>query len=322
MPMPKTMRAAIIVRPREIRIDDLALPDPGARQVRIRLEGCGVCHSNLPTWQGREWFRYPQAPGAPGHEGWGRVEATGSGVTAVGEGDRVAFLSGNAYCDHAVVSEAELLALPAALDTQPFPGEPLGCALNIFRRAEVREGHTVAIVGIGFLGALLVQLCANAGARVLAVAHRPFSQDLARRFSADAVVPMDDHGKVIERVRELTSGRFCDRAIECVGAQWPLDLAGELTGERGRLVIAGYHQDGPRRVDLQLWNWRGLDVVNAHERDPAVYLDGMRRAAGKVASGELDPRPLYTEFPLEELSSAFEALERRPDGFVKALVRM
>ena len=79
-------------------------------------------------------------------------------------------------------------------------------------------------------------------------------------------------------MKELTDGRWCERVIEAVGLQWPLDLAGELTGERGRLVIAGYHQDGPRQVNMQLWNWRGIDVINAHERDPQRYVDGMRAA--------------------------------------------
>ena len=117
-------------------------------------------------------------------------------------------------------------------------------------------------------------------------------------------------------------GRFCERTIECVGAQWPFDLAGELTAERGRLVIAGFHQDGPRQVNLFLWNWRGLDVVNAHERDPKAYLDGIRMAVDAVTSRRIDPRPLYThEFPLEKLGDALEMVRTRPDGFLKALVR-
>jgi threonine dehydrogenase-like Zn-dependent dehydrogenase len=168
----------------------------------------------------------------------------------------------------------------------------------------------------------VTRLCAMAGARVLAVARRPFSQDLARRYGAHAVIPMDDHQRIIGRVGELTSGRFCDRAIECVGEQWPLDLAAEITRERGRLVIAGYHQDGPRQVNLQLWNWRGLDVVNAHERDPLVYLEGMRIAVDATATGVLDPEPLLSHcFPLERLGDAFEAVRSRPGDFVKAWVR-
>ena len=102
-----------------------------------------------------------------------------------------------------------------------------------------------------------------------------------------------------------------------------MDLAAELTRERGRLVIAGYHQDAPRQINMQLWNWRGLDVVNAHERDPQVYLDGMRAAVDLVASGQLDPRPLYTHVvSLEQLGQAFTLMRARPDGFFKALVTM
>ncbi|HEX2724969.1 MAG TPA: L-iditol 2-dehydrogenase, partial [Beijerinckiaceae bacterium] len=102
---------------------------------------------------------------------------------------------------------------------------------------------------------------------------------------------------------------------------WPLDLAAELTRERGRLIVAGYHQDGPRQVNMWLWNWRGLDVINAHERDPKIYVQGIREAVEAVASGRIDPAPLYTHrFPLERLGQALDATRDRPDGFLKALV--
>jgi threonine dehydrogenase-like Zn-dependent dehydrogenase len=76
-----------------------------------------------------------------------------------------------------------------------------------------------------------------------------------------------------------------------------------------------------RSVNVQLWNWRGIDVVNAHERDPRVQLRGIREAVEAVASGRLDPRPLYTHvLPLTDLAGAMTAAAERPDGFVKALV--
>ncbi len=193
--------------------------------------------------------------------------------------------------------------------------------MNIFRRSEIERGQTVAIVGIGFLGAILTRLAADAGARVIAVSRRPFSLDVARRFGAAETIPMEDHNGIIGAVKEMTGGVFCDRVIEAVGKQWPLDLAGELTRERGRLVVAGYHQDGPRQVNMWLWNWRGLDVINAHERDPKVYVEGIRDAVAAVASGRLDPSPLYTHaYPLDRLDEALDATRDRPDGFLKALV--
>jgi len=322
-PAAGAMRAAVVTGPGEMRIETVPLPDPGRGQVRIRLEGCGVCASNLGPWAGPDWMRFPTEPGALGHEGWGFVDAVGEGVTGLRRGDRVAALSYKAYAEYDIADAHAVVRLPDALAGQPFPGEPLGCAMNVFRRSEISAGETVAIVGIGFLGAILTRLASDAGARVIAISRRPFSLDVARRMGAAETLPMDDHVAIVERVRELTRGELCERVIEAAGKQWPLDLAAELARERGRLIIAGYHQDGPRQVNMQLWNWRGLDVVNAHERDPEVYLAGMRRAVEAVASGRLDPAPLYTHaFPLERLGDALDMTRDRPDGFVKALVTM
>jgi NADPH2:quinone reductase len=73
---------------------------------------------------------------------------------------------------------------------------------------------------------------------------------------------------------------------------------------------------------MQLWNWRGIDVVNAHERDDARTLASMQQAVAAVAEGRLDPFALLThELPLEDLDAAFELLLHKPEGFVKAVVR-
>lgn len=315
------MRAARIVEPGRIEIERVAVPTPGPRQVRIRLEGCGVCASNLGPWQGLPWLEYPMAPGDGGHEGWGIVDAVGRDVRSVGVGDRVAAVSYKAYAEYDVADENAVFKLPEALAAQPFPGEALACAMNIFRRSDVAPGQTIAVVGVGFLGALSIRLASAAGARVIGISRRPFSLDLARRMGAAETIPMEDHHGIVERVGEMTGGRFCERVIEAVGKQWPLDLAAELTGERGRLIVAGYHQDGPRQVNMQLWNWRGFDVINAHERETAVYLDGMQRAVAEVGSGRLDPAPVLTHrFALDRLGDALDAVRDRPAGFVKAWI--
>jgi threonine dehydrogenase-like Zn-dependent dehydrogenase len=315
------MQAATLTGPGALQLDSVPRPEPGPGEIRVRLEGCGVCASNLTPWAGPEWMRFPTEPGGLGHEGWGIVDAVGAGVEDLAPGDRVATLFGRSYAEYDIGPADQAVRLPENLAGQPFPGEPLGCAMNIFRRAEIAAGQSVAIIGIGFLGALLTRLATDAGARVIAISRRAFSLEVARRMGAAETIAMDDHHGIIEQVRALTGGAFCERVIEAVGQQWPLDLAGELTQVRGRLVIAGYHQDGPRQVNMQLWNWRGLDVVNAHERDPAEYLRGMREAVAAVTSGRLDPTPLYTHrFPLAQLGAALDATRDRPEGFLKALV--
>ncbi|MGF7155592.1 MDR/zinc-dependent alcohol dehydrogenase-like family protein [Novosphingobium gossypii] len=315
------MRAAILEGPGAIRIAEVSRPEPGEDEVRIRVEGCGVCASNLEPWAGQEWMTYPGEAGGLGHEAWGRIDAVGPGVVGLEPGDRVAAYSFRAFAEYDIAAAAMTIRLPPQLDGQPFPGEPLGCAFNIFRRSDIRPGQTVAIIGIGFLGAVLTRLASDAGARVIAISRRQESLDLARHYGAAETIPMHDHYAIIDQVKQLTGEAMCERVIECVGKQWPLDLAGELVAFGGRLMVAGYHQDGPRQVSMQMWNWKGIDIINAHERDPAVQMQGLREAVEAVASGSFDPTPLYTHrYTLDQLGEALEATRDKPQGFVKALV--
>jgi threonine dehydrogenase-like Zn-dependent dehydrogenase len=316
-----TMRAAVVTAPGAVEIRKVPLPQPGPNQVRVRLEGSGVCASNLTPWEGPEWMTFPTQPGDLGHEGWGVIDAVGENVRNLKPGDRVAALGTRAYAEYDLTDASAVARIPDELADVPFPGEPFGCAMNIFRRSDIREGQTVVIIGIGFLGAILVRLASHAGARVIAISRRRSSLDLARKMGAAETIAMDDHYAIIERVKDLTGGKFCERVIEAVGKQWPLDLAAELTGEGGRLIIAGYHQDGPRQVNMQLWNWRGFDVVNAHERDPNVALQGVKDAIEAVRSGLIDPADVITHrYPLEKLDEALNATRDRPGDFVKAIV--
>jgi threonine dehydrogenase-like Zn-dependent dehydrogenase len=229
------------------------------------------------VWEGRPWFEYPLAPGAPGHEVWGRTE----------DGRRVAALCFNGYADWDAAPASTVVELPAELDGLPFPGEALACAVNVVRRARVRPDDRVAVVGLGFLGTSVARLLGG-----------------------------------VTEVRRGTEvdGEF-DVVVEAAGTQEALDTASRLVAPAGRLVVAGFHQDGPRTVDMQSWNWRGIDVINAHERDPAAVVDAMREAARLAADGMLDVRELVTHvLPLAELDRAFELAATRPPGFLKAVV--
>lgn len=314
-------RAAVLVEPRRFEVRDVELPELAPTQVRVQLEGCGVCATDLTPWEGRRWFHYPCPPGAPGHEGWGVVQAVGRDVHGIREGERVTMLGGHAFATHADVDATKVVPLPAVLAGRPFPGEPLARAWNVLSRCGIAPGQRVAIVGIGFMGGVLTSLCRRAGAEVIAISRRRSSLLAGERMGARAGVPLDDPARVIARVGELTGGEQCDVVIDCAGTQRSLDLASAITRARGRLVIAGCHRDGPRRLDVQLWRRRDLDVVDAHERDAVLHLASLRRAVDAVAQGQLDPLGLLThQFSLEQLDAAFETLLARPEGFVKAVV--
>jgi len=302
--------AGVVTAPRGAEVRPVVAPAPGPGEVLVRIEGCGVCGSNVPVWRGSPYVEYPLEPGAPGHEGWGVVEEVGAGVDGLRPGTRVTGLMYYSFAEHDVAPASQLVPLPSALDGVPFPGEALGCAVNVVRRSGISQGDRVAVVGVGFLGALVTRLAVAAGAEVTAVSRRAFALEVARESGAARVFVPD----------EAPAETF-DVVVEAAGVQATLDLAARLTRERGRLVVAGYHQDGPRRVDMQLWNWRGFDVVNAHERDPAMALEGIRGAVAATLDGRIDPSRLVTHrYPLDRLGDALDAALERPDGFLKAVV--
>ena len=271
----------MLTGPVRTAVEEVPTPTPKRGEVLVRVEGCGICGSSLPLWEGRPWFDYPAEPGAPGHEVWGRTE----------DGRRVTGLSWHGFASVDLVREDELVELPDELDDVPFPGEARGCAVNVVRRARPRAGEEVGIVGMGFLGTVIERLCELRGA----------------------------HPTPLRRDDDL-SGEF-PLVIEAAGTQSALDAASRLVAAGGRLVIAGYHQDGTRTVDMQSWNWRGIDVLNAHERDSRRCIDGIREAVRLAAAGELDVTALITHrFGLEELDAAFATACRRPPGFLKGVV--
>jgi 2-desacetyl-2-hydroxyethyl bacteriochlorophyllide A dehydrogenase len=307
------MRAAVLRAPHDIALQVIEPPVPGPSEVRIRVEGCGVCGSNIPPFTGRPWFSYPMLPGMPGHEPWGVIESWGRNVSGVTRGQRVAFLADRAFAELVVADADRIVPLPEALADRPMPAEPLACAVNVMERAAIAAGDRVAVIGVGFLGAVLVDLAVQRGATVSVWSRRAFARDIACELGA--VEAFD-----FEAASPETP---FDCVIEAAGEQHTLDRASALVRERGRLVIAGYHQDGPRSVNMQSWNWRGLDVINAHERDTARYVEGMRRAVALAADGALHLELLCTHaVPFEDIACAFDAALNRPPGFLKAMVTM
>jgi threonine dehydrogenase-like Zn-dependent dehydrogenase len=319
--MMKNHYRGVISGPGKFHLEKVETPRPIGNEVLVRLEGCGVCASTLPLWEGRSWVSYPLEAGAPGHEGWGIVEEIGAGVESVRVGDRVGILSKHAFSEVELVHVGLVVRLPSNLAGMEFPGEALARAMIIFQRADIHAGQRVAVIGAGFLGSLLVQLIAAAGATAIAISKRGSSLESARLMGAKYLIPFSNSYVVLDEVGRVTAGEFCERVIEATGYQEALDLAGELSAIGGKLLIAGVHRDGLRRVNLQLWNTRGLDVVTAYDHEPEAYLGGMRAAILALGEGRLEPTPLYTHrFRLPDLPDAFELLVNRTDGFMKSLM--
>jgi threonine dehydrogenase-like Zn-dependent dehydrogenase len=316
----KTYRSARISRPGKIEYIQHHIPDVKEDEVLVKMKGCGICASNLPVWEGRDWFSYPTENGTPGHEGWGYVAECGELVKEVKKGDYVAVLSTDAFSEYVHTKEKNILPLPEALRDLPFPGEPFGCSVNILKRADIQKGQMVAVVGLGFIGLSLIPLIKDMGADVIAISRRTSSRHVAKLLGADHVIPFDSHNEVVNKVYEL-SEKGCERVIECTGKQEPLSLATSLASVYGKLIIAGFHQDGPRQVDMQTWNWNCLDIINAHERDEAVQKSGIKISADLFASGRIPAELLLSHsFSFNQLEEGLNFVSSCPENLVKAYI--
>ncbi len=314
------MKQSVLIEPQHSRLEERALPAVGAQDVLVRVRACGVCASELRGWRG-DGGAYPRLFG---HEVAGEVVEVGQEVDDLQPGMPVTGLFHEGFAEYARAQRELVTPIPPGIDYDIALGEPLSCILSAARRTRVEYADTVAIIGLGFMGLMMLQAVRlRAPGRLIAVDPRPEALEQARRFGADETWAPQQVGDELKLTlwSDLGKGRGVDTAIEASGTQAGLTLAGQMVHEHGMLSILGYHQGGQRQVDMELWNWKALDVLNAHERRADYQMDCMRRGLTLVAGGLLDTASLVTHrLGLGGVDDAFGALYAKPAGFIKAVV--
>lgn len=218
--MPEQYRCFAVTKPGHLEMQSRPVPEPGPGQVRLRVEACGVCHSDSATVEAE--FPGLELPRVPGHEVVGRIDAVGADVPEwkVGQRVGVGFLGGQdgncprcrrgdfVNCMHpeitgitrdggyaeVMLAEARgLSAIPDGLDA--VAAAPLLCAglttFNALRNANLRAGDTVAIHGLGGLGHLAVQFARRMGFRTVAIARGADKANLANELGAHHYIDAD-----------------------------------------------------------------------------------------------------------------------------------
>jgi threonine dehydrogenase-like Zn-dependent dehydrogenase len=309
------------IAPRTSEVVEAPTPDPGPGEVLVRVQVSGVCASELHPWADGG----PSYPHRFGHEPMGVVAAVGPGVTRFREGDRVTGLFKGAYADYSLASEDILLPVPAGVSDEAALGEPLACLVNAQRRTPVELADRVAVIGLGYMGLGMLQLLKLRGpSQIVAIDVREDAREAARRLGAAEVydpsaLPPEFF---LTRFNDWQSDRGFEVVVEGSGTQAGLILAGELVRAHGVLSILGYHQGGPRQVDVGMWNWKAIDVVNAHVRRRADLMESMRIGLALTTKGLIDLGALVTHrYGLDEVDRAYGALRAKPPGFLKAVVR-
>jgi threonine dehydrogenase-like Zn-dependent dehydrogenase len=313
------MKQAVLTGPRQFTLSEAAMPSLDEDEVLVRVHACGVCASELNAWQGAEG-----AARMLGHEVAGEVVATGRRAEGLNIGDRVTGLFGQGLSDYAVTKSDRVALVPKEIRLEHAFGEPLACAVSATQRTRVDLGDRVAIIGLGFMGLLMLQLIWLKGPAVLVgIDVRDDALAAARRLGVDVAIRPDEVEGSDRIVLPIQPGRRrgYDVVVEATGTQPGLTLAGELVREHGVLSILGYHQGGPREVNMQLWNYKALDVLNAHERRVGYRMECMKRGLALAAAGRIELASLAThQFRLHQVNEAFTALESKPKGFIKSVV--
>ena len=267
-----------------------------------------------------------------GHEPSGVVEQVGKRVDRIQVGQRVAVLptgggpftqyTSKGYAETMVAPQERVVPIPEGLSFTEAMGEPIACLVSAAERSGICLGDRVAVVGCGFMGLALLQLVALRGPReIIAIDVRQEALENALRLGADRALRPDEIAPPDKLVEWEHLGQGIDAVLEVSGTQAGLVLAGEMVKAHGTLSIVGYHADGLRTIDVGQWNWKAINVINAHERRNETLTRCMKAGLDLIGRGKLDMASLVTNtYPLEGVDDAFRAMREKPQGFVKGVI--
>jgi threonine dehydrogenase-like Zn-dependent dehydrogenase len=314
------MKQSILTEPQHSVVEERHIPMVGPNDVLVRVRACGVCASELHGWKG-DSGPYPREYG---HEVAGEVVEIGSQVSVFQPGMPVTGLFPRGYAEFACAPQQYVTAVPDGVALDLALGEPLACVLSGARRTNLELGDSIAVIGLGFMGLLMLQAARLRGpARIIAIDPRPEALEAARMFGADETYSPGDVPEPLKLTEwgHMGKNRGVNVAYECSGTQPGLTLASQMVRDHGVLSLVGWHQGGLREVDVELWNWKAFDVINAHERRLDYLMDCMRRGLALLGAGKLDMASLVSHrFGLAEVDHAFQALVDKPEGFHKAVM--
>lgn len=315
------MKAYRLTDKERLEMVRVPLPELEDDEVLIRLLVCGICASEYHPWKTGD-----QIGKIFGHEGVGIVEKTGKNVTGLREGDRVTGMMYEAFAEYTKAPEKYLVKVPSGLSDEEAVGEPLACMMSGVLRTPMVPGGTFAIVGTGYMGLGFMQMMrAKGAARIIAVDGRREGLQNAARFGADETYEPHQvpENYLVDRWDDTIFERGIPTVAEATGSQGGLELAGKMTGVHGCLSIVGYHQGDMRKIDMQLWNWKALTVINAHERRLELCAGYIRDALALVEKGMVDTGSMVTHrYTFDEVNRAFREFKEKPEGYIKGIICM
>lgn len=338
------MKTATLTDVHTVEIDDRAQAEPGPAELLVAINACGVCTTDLHMYSGNLAVDYPIVPG---HESAGEVVSVGEDVDSYEEGDRVGInpsvpcnecrackagrenlcyqltsiggaaknIIDGAFAEYAAVPVGNVEDIGDLSYRKASFAEPLGCVIHGIDQIDLTSGETVAVVGGGFIGQMIVQTLRTSGAGTI-VLSEPVAErrEVGLEIGADyAIDPMKKDPTTA--IPSLVGGDV-DIAIEAVGLPETVQQAHSLTGPGGRTLIFGVPPENAT-IEFSPFDlfFEEREIVSSYSLTPSTFA----RAVTLLQNGRIDVDTLVTdEFGLDGLETAFEQMEAR-EGLKKVV---
>lgn len=296
--------------PESLKLMDVALPEPGPRQVRIRVAAAGVNFPDVLIIQ-KKYQMQPTLPFSPGAEIAGEITAVGGEVRGLRPGMAVAALCGiGGFAEECVVDAALCMPLP--------PGVPMTLAASLVLaygtswhalrdRAALKAGETLLVLGAaGGVGLAAVEIGKAVGARVIAAAANVQKLAVCREHGADECINYVDED-LREALKKLTASKGVDVVFDPVGGSWT-EAAFRSIAWRGRHLVIGFADGHVPALPLNLPLLKGASLVGVFwgefaKREPQANAAGIQEILGWIGEGKLKPH-ISHQYSLAEAPQA------------------
>jgi D-arabinitol dehydrogenase (NADP+) len=328
-----TMQTILIQKPKEIKLVEREIPEPGPGEVLIKVMASGICGTDIHIFNGEYLGAYPVIPG---HEFSGVVVSTGNMITRFNVGDRVA-VEPNIACDNCIHClnnrqnfclnwQAIGVTLPGGMEQYvtvpekavfsigdlPFEQgafmEPLSCVVHGVERARIKLADQVAILGAGPIGNLLLQMTRLQGAaHVTILENNPGRAELARQMGADLVV----------NYMEDFQPNMYDVVIDATGVVPVMNRTIDFVRNGGTVLLFGVPPSG-KIMEIEAFKifQKGLTLLSSF-----TSVRNSFQAVNLLRAGQINVKPLISHrLPLNEMPEAIDMIERHDPQVKKVIV--
>lgn len=349
------MLAGILYGPKDLRVEEIDIPDLLPGWVLIKVRAAGICGSDLHLYKEKTFIPISSVLGegkyVPGHELAGEVQKVGEGVKSLHQGDRVVIeptincgkcdwchiglynlceksgLIGFYYiggiAEYCVAPEEKCFKIPENISFEEAATlDCIAVAARAVRRANISAEDRVVILGAGTIGLFASQVAIIEGARnVYVTGTHDYQLNMAKKFGVTGTINARSENPV-ERIMELTSGKGVDKVIEAVGGTAPvLEQGVGMLRRQGTLVATGIFLK-PMPINMFSLITKEVTLTGAWGYAYWTHLKEFEVSLDLLESGKVDAKPLIThKFPLEKTSEAFEvALNKTKTKSIKVQI--